>query len=74
MPATFVYTVEVDVAIARPPTPANTRTLTVVVAVDPALSDFAADTEAKLVACEMAAVSCPFAIMPVACRIVSVIL
>lgn len=68
-----VYGVEVDVAIARPPTPANTRTIYVQVAVPLDLSDFAADTEAMLVAAQMAACH-PHVVMPIATRIIKLTL
>jgi hypothetical protein len=63
-----VYDVEVDVAIARPPTPKNTRTIFTRVAVSLDLSNFAADTEAKLIASQIAACH-PHVVMPIATRI-----
>jgi hypothetical protein len=50
-----VYSVEVDVAVARPPTRANTRTVYVRVAVPVALPDWLASVEARDLACGMAA-------------------
>jgi len=68
-----VYGIEVDVAVARPPTPANTRTRYYRVAVPLTLSNFSADTEAQLLACAMAAGD-PRVVMPVASRIVDLTL
>ena len=52
MSTALVFTVEVDVALSRPPRVHATRR--VVVAVDPALSDWAADNDAALVASQIA--------------------
>lgn len=68
-----VYDVEVDVAIARPPTPANTRTVFVQVAVSLDLPNFLADTEARLIASQIAACH-PFVVMPIASRITNLLL
>lgn len=69
----MIYVVAVDVATARPPSPANTRTVYVAVAVDAALPAYAADTEAQLIACQMAAIA-PNVVMPIASRILALTL
>lgn len=80
-----VYGVEVDVAIARPPTPANTRTVFVRVAVPLDLPDFTADAQARETACQMASgvrgvgtalpgMTGDRVVMPVAARIVDLTL
>ncbi|MFC4089332.1 hypothetical protein [Micromonospora sp. GCM10011541] len=49
----MIYDIEVDVAVARPPTPANTRTVYLRIAVD-GEPGFTADNEALLTAALMA--------------------
>jgi hypothetical protein len=65
MTAALVFTIEVDVALARPPRADATRR--VLVAVDPWTSDFAAANEAALVASQMAQ-SHPGVVMAVGTR------
>ncbi len=68
----MIYDVVVDVAVARPPTPENTRQIYVRVAVD-GEPGFLADNEAMLTAAVMAAGRAGV-VMPLATRIERVIL
>ena len=85
MSGSQVYSVEVDVAIARPPIPTTHRTVYVLVAVSLDVSNWSADVEAREVACQMVAGTRgigtalpgrwgPVAVMPVAARIVGLTL
>jgi hypothetical protein len=62
----LIFDVEVDVAVQRPPTPANTRTVFVTVAVDDQPSLFAAEADARLLAAQIAS---NWGVMPLATRI-----
>lgn len=64
----LIFDIEVDVAVRRPPTPGNTRTVFVRVSVADRPSLFAAETEAQLIAAQIAATR---AVMPTATRIIS---
>ncbi|MDH6462083.1 hypothetical protein M2302_002258 [Micromonospora sp. A200] len=68
----MIYDIEVDVAVARPPTPANTRTIHLRIAVE-GEPGFTADNEALLTAALMAYGSRTVA-MPLATRIVGLTL
>lgn len=61
----MIAVVEVDVAVARPPSPANIRTVRVVI-------DGVDDADCMLGACQIAQVTRSAVVMPTASRIVSV--
>jgi hypothetical protein len=60
-----IFVIEVDVCIARPPTPANTRTATVTLTADTLM-------EAELTAIEVATVTRPNIVMAIGHRVIEV--
>ena len=65
---TATFTIEVDVAIARPPCPANIRTATVVLTTDEG------ELAATLSAIHMVLGTRPWVVMPTATRVIDVVM